>query len=82
MSPDAPLCVREEHDDITDAGDKSEGQKWAVPPSFPPPPPAALAVYRPASGKQRSLLISQHSHARLCNYNLFVLAALNPAALG
>ncbi|XP_076583744.1 protein Dok-7-like [Chaetodon auriga] len=50
---DAPLCVREEHEDTGDAGDKLAGVKRPVPsltPSAPPPLPVALSLYKPTSG--------------------------------
>ncbi|XP_038570229.1 protein Dok-7 isoform X2 [Micropterus salmoides] len=49
---DLPLCVREEHDDIGDVGDTVAGLKRSVPslpPSAPPPLPAALSMHRPTS---------------------------------
>ncbi|XP_075893368.1 protein Dok-7 isoform X2 [Nelusetta ayraudi] len=46
----APLCVREEDDDVADAGDKPEGLTRSPPPSVTSPPPAAPSQYRPASG--------------------------------
>ncbi|XP_044046465.1 protein Dok-7 isoform X2 [Siniperca chuatsi] len=57
LSPSAdtqepPLCVREEHDDIGDAGDKLAGLKRSVPslpPSGPPPLPVAFSMHRPTS---------------------------------
>ncbi|XP_041790164.1 protein Dok-7 [Chelmon rostratus] len=48
----APLCVREEHDDMWDVGDTPAGLKRPVPsltPSVPPPLPVALSTYRPTS---------------------------------
>ncbi|TMS23953.1 Protein Dok-7, partial [Larimichthys crocea] len=49
---DPPLCVREEHADVGDVGDKFAGLKRSVPslpPSAPPPLPIALSMYRPTS---------------------------------
>ncbi|XP_070779364.1 protein Dok-7-like [Enoplosus armatus] len=47
-----PLCVREEHDDIGDVGEKLAGLLRLVPSlphSAPPPLPAALSMHRPTS---------------------------------
>ncbi|XP_044202237.1 protein Dok-7-like isoform X2 [Thunnus albacares] len=50
--PDPPLCVREEHDDSGDVGNKFAGLKrWlpSLPPSGPPPLPVTLSMRRPTS---------------------------------
>lgn len=53
VSPKAPLCVGEEDDDVTDAGDTPEGLMRSPPPSAASPPPAAPSQFRPASGKRK-----------------------------
>ncbi|XP_023275043.1 protein Dok-7-like isoform X2 [Seriola lalandi dorsalis] len=49
---DPPLCVREEHDDSVDVGNKLAGLRKSLPsrpPSAPPPLPTTLSMYRPTS---------------------------------
>nr|XP_046260121.1 protein Dok-7 [Scatophagus argus] len=78
---DAPLCVREEHDDIGAVGDKVVGLKMSVPslpPSAPPPPPATLGMYRPTPGSgvfesphpSVSLVTGLHSHSTVNYVNI------------
>lgn len=52
--PEPPLCVREEHHNIGDVGDKSVGVK-RLPPAAPPPLPATLSTYRPASASGNNI---------------------------
>ncbi|XP_071360013.1 protein Dok-7 isoform X2 [Trachinotus anak] len=55
---DPPLCVRDEHEDNVDVGNKLAGLKKSRPPSAPPPLPITLSTFRPTSAG--AMFLSPH----------------------